>query len=177
MAIITVAPAKPPSAAVGVNASATTQARTRGSWSMCRMMTIREMRTYITAMAGTTLPATAPMRFTPPMRTAPASRKTATAVNHVGMERLACMASPMELPCTIAPVPIQATMPNSAKHEPSHIHLGPSPFLMKYMAPPTQFPAGVFSRKCTERSTSLNLVAIPTRAVTHIQNSAPGPPM
>jgi hypothetical protein len=44
MAIITVAPAKPPSAAVGVNASATTQARTRGSWSMCRMMTIRVKR-------------------------------------------------------------------------------------------------------------------------------------
>ena len=47
---------------------------------------------------------------------------------------------------------------------------------MKYMAPPTQLPAGVFSRKCTESSTSENLVIMPTRAVTHIQNSAPGPP-
>lgn len=83
----------------------------------------------------------------------------------------------MALACTIAPMPKQAMAPKMAKHVPSHFQRGPRPFLMKYMAPPTQLPAGVFSRKCTESRTSANFVIMPTRAVTHIQKRAPGPPM
>ena len=139
-------------------------------------MMSRHMKTYMMAMKGTILPATAPMRRTPPSSTATHRPTRIRPHSHAGRPKVPEMLSVMALACTMPPVPIQAQMPNTAKQVPSHIHFLPRPFLMKYMAPPTQLPAGVFSRKCTESSTSLNLVIMPTRAVTHIQNRAPGPP-
>src|SRR5690554_7238967 len=44
------------------------------------------------------------------------------------------------------------------------------------MGPPTKWLWSFFSRKCTANTTSQYLVAMPTKAVHHIQNSAPGPP-
>ena len=176
MAIITVAPTKPPVAAVGWKASEITHQNTEGTFSMFMPMMSRHMKTYMMAMKGTILPATAPMRRTPPSSTATHRPTRIRPHSHAGRPKVPEILSVMALACTMPPVPIQAQMPNTAKLVPSQTHLGPRPFLMKYMAPPTQLPAGVFSRKCTESSTSLNLVIMPTRAVTHIQNRAPGPP-
>ena len=44
------------------------------------------------------------------------------------------------------------------------------------MGPPTQSPYSFRSRNLTDSSTSEYLVHMPMRAVTHSQNSAPGPP-
>ena len=129
------------------------------------------------AMKGTSLPERAAMRLTPPMSTRPARMSRARATPQVGMPKEAFRLPEMALDCTRAPVPMQAQAPKRAKAVPSQAQRGPRPFLMKYMAPPTQFPAGVCSRYFTESMTSQNLVIMPTRAVIHIQNRAPGPPM
>ncbi len=47
---------------------------------------------------------------------------------------------------------------------------------MAYIGPPTCSPLASTSRYCTATTTSAYLVAMPTSAVHHIQNSAPGPP-
>src|SRR5262245_41216239 len=47
---------------------------------------------------------------------------------------------------------------------------------MTYIGPPWISPAESFPRYMTERALVKKLVDMPTRAVTHIQNSAPGPP-
>ena len=44
------------------------------------------------------------------------------------------------------------------------------------MGPPTHWPLAFFSRYFTATTTSAYLVAMPTSAVIHIQNTAPGPP-
>ena len=44
------------------------------------------------------------------------------------------------------------------------------------MGPPAAVPSGEICRYCSARVHSTNLVAMPNTAVTHIQNSAPGPP-
>ena len=44
------------------------------------------------------------------------------------------------------------------------------------MGPPFMNPLESVSRYLTARTASENLVAMPTRPVIHIQNSAPGPP-
>ena len=128
-------------------------------------------------MSGTRRPATAPMRFTPPSRMRARNRSRTRPVTQVGTEKDLSMLTAMALTCTRLPMPKQAMKPKMAKQVPSHFHFGPRPFLMKYMAPPTQRPAGVFSRYFTARMISENLVIMPTRAVTHIQKRAPGPPM
>ena len=44
------------------------------------------------------------------------------------------------------------------------------------MGPPLMVPKRSFSRYFTASTASANLVAMPTRPVTHIQKRAPGPP-
>ena len=75
----------------------------------------------------------------------------------------------MLLSWTMLPMPKPASPPNSAKAPPSQAQRLPRPFLIAYIGPPT----------CSPRAstTSQYLVAMPTSAVHHIQNSAPGPPM
>ena len=99
------------------------------------------------------------------------------AETQVGMEKVLLRFTLIELAWTMQPMPKQAIMPKIAKAVASQRQFWLKPFLMKYMAPPTQLPAGVFSRKWTESKTSENFVIMPTNAVTHIQNKAPGPPM
>ena len=128
-------------------------------------------------MKGTRRPATAPMRFTPPRRIRESRKRRTMPVTQVGTEKVFCRLTAMALTCTRLPVPTQAMMPKTEKKTPIQAHFLPRPFLMKYMAPPTQRPEGVFSRYFMARMISANLVIMPTRAVTHIQNRAPGPPM
>ena len=78
--------------------------------------------------------------------------------------------------CTMLPMPKPARPPNSANVAPSQAQRGPRPLRMAYIGPPTKRPFASRSRKCTASSTSAYLVAMPTSAVIHIQNTAPGPP-
>ena len=145
-AIMAVAPAKPPCAAVGVKASSTTCRNMAGTSRMFRMRMISEASVYRIAMNGTIFPATLPMRLSPPSRTAPISRNRIRAVAHVGTPKVSRSTPEMALVCTAFPVPKQVMAAKTANAPPSHFHFSPSPFLMKYMAPPTKFPAGVTSR-------------------------------
>ncbi|CFP58998.1 hypothetical protein FR5810_02488 [Bordetella pertussis] len=127
-------------------------------------------------MNGTSADATAPMRRIPPSTTMPINTMVATPVAQSGMPKDVPSASAMLLTCTMLPMPKPARPPNSANNVPSHAHRGPSPLRMAYIGPPVNSPRASLSRKCTASSTSLYLVAMPTSAVTHIQNRAPGPP-
>ena len=49
-------------------------------------------------------------------------------------------------------------------------------FLITYIGPAFVVPSGFTSRYITDKVQVKNLVAIPTIAVSHIQNIAPGPP-
>src|SRR5690554_7233 len=93
-----------------------------------------------------------------------------------GMAKETVRLAAMLLTCTILSMPKLARPPNKAKQAPSQAHLRPKPFLIAYMGPPTKWLRLFFSRKCTAKTTSQYLVAIPTNAVHHIQNRAPGPP-
>ena len=87
-----------------------------------------------------------------------------------------CIAAAMLFACTMLPMPKPASPPNSAKTVPSHAQRLPSPLRIAYIGPPTQRPSASRSRKCTASTTSAYFVAMPTSAVIHIQNTAPGPP-
>ena len=53
----------------------------------------------------------------------------------------------------------------------------PRPSTIKYMGPPCNWPALSFPRNIIANDEVKNLVDIPTTALTHIQNKAPGPPI
>ena len=72
-------------------------------------------------MAGTSLPATSPMRWMPPMITTPTSAATISPVIQVGTPKLPASAVAMELTCTALPMPKAATAPNTANPNPSHL--------------------------------------------------------
>ena len=116
------------------------------------------------------------MRWMPPSTTAAVSAATTRPVIQVSRPKAPCMAEEMPLACTMAPIPKPAKPPNTAKAVASQRQRGPRPFLIAYMGPPTHWPLAFFSRYFTATTTSAYLVAMPTRAVIHIQNTAPGPP-
>ena len=117
------------------------------------------------------------MRLMPPSSTKPVSAASTMPVSQCGTAKLEFIASAIEFDCTMLPMPKPARPPKSAKATPSHFQCAPRPFLIAYIGPPICSPWSSVSRKCTASSTSEYLVAMPTRAVIHIQNSAPGPPM
>ena len=127
-------------------------------------------------MAGTSFSATAPMRVMPPSTTAPVSTARPRPVIQLSRPKAVCMADAIPLDCTMEPMPKPARPPKMANSVPSHFHLLPRPFLMAYIGPPTHWPWSFFSRYFTASTTSPYLVAMPSSAVIHIQNSAPGPP-
>ncbi len=127
-------------------------------------------------MNGTSQLATAEMRLMPPRITAPVSTASTMPVTDGATPNDVCIAAAMLFDCTMLPMPKPATPPNTAKAVPSHAQRLPRPFLIAYIGPPTKRPCASRSRKCTASTTSAYLVAMPTSAVIHIQNTAPGPP-
>lgn len=142
-----VAPAKPPCAAVGVKASSMTCRNIAGTSLMFKMMMSSEASVYRIAIKGTIFPATLPMRRR-------AAQQDGSDQQEQDQRRDPCRdaegppehAGEMALVCTALPVPKQVIAAKMANRPPSHFHFSPRPFLMKYMAPPTKFPAGVTSR-------------------------------
>ena len=127
-------------------------------------------------MNGTSQFATEAMRLMPPRITAPVITVSTTPVTTGLMSNEPCMAAAMLFDCTMLPMPNPARPPNSANIVPSQAQRGPRPLRIAYIGPPTNRPLASRSRKCTASSTSAYLVAMPTSAVIHIQNTAPGPP-
>ena len=74
------------------------------------------------------------------------------------------------------PIPKPASPPNSANAVASQRQRPPRPLRMTYIGPPTCSRLSSTSRYFTASTISEYLVAMPTSAVIHIQNSAPGPP-
>ena len=64
-----------------------------------------------------------------------------------------------------------------AKNTANHRHLGPKPFSIVYIGPPAVFPCESVSLYSTARVHSAYFKAVPKKAVIHIQNNAPGPPI
>ena len=56
-------------------------------------------------------------------------------------------------------------------------HFGPSPLVIKYIGPPCSTPSESGPRYITAREQVKNFVAMPSRALIHIQKMAPGPPV
>ena len=79
----------------------------------------------------------------------------------------------MEFACTKAP-PVKAAMAHHRANQAAPSR-HPSRPLIYSMGPPSQ-PSAVLTRYLTAKAFSAKLVIIPSRADTHIQNTAPGPP-
>ncbi len=85
--------------------------------------------------------------------------------------------SATELACTMLPMPRAATAVKKANNTARNFHLFPNPSSIKYIGPPRTWPSGSIRRYITARVHEVYLTAMPKTAVTHIQKSAPGPPM
>ena len=72
------------------------------------------------------------------------------------------------------PMPNAATAVRTAKITPSHFAFIPRS--RTYMGPPPMSPDGVTTRYFTASTASAYLVAMPKTPVSHIHNTAPGPP-
>ena len=72
------------------------------------------------------------------------------------------------------PMPNEAISANTANR--AAVRFMFKPFSSVYMGPPATLPSGETSRNFSARVHSVNLVAMPKKAVTHIQKRAPGPP-
>ena len=70
----------------------------------------------------------------------------------------------------------QPTSPTHANMIARGLNLGPRPSVITYMGPPLTSPSLFRPLYMMARVPSKNLVAMPTRALTHIQKMAPGPP-
>ena len=71
---------------------------------------------------------------------------------------------------------IVPNIPAKAKKTARGFHFLPSPFSIMYIVPPRCIPCSSLPRNISPSTPSWYLVAIPTSALTHIQNIAPGPP-
>ena len=135
------------------------------------------------AMTGTSFSHTREIDLMPPRMTIATSATTTMPTSHCGMAApsmsdVLYSASASEFDWVEAPMPNAASDANSANStastRPSFLFLKPRS--SAYIAPPSILPEWSFTRYFTPMNTSEYLVAIPIRAVTHSQNSVPGPP-
>ena len=134
-------------------------------------------------MNGTMTVATRAMRVMPPRTTA--LTVTAIAMPMASLSQKSGMSTPApDAVSAMASVSWLAFMmhrvpksPATANVTASHFHLSPSPCVIMCMGPPAYLPSGVRVRYLIASTPSWYLVHMPTRALTHIQNTAPAPPM
>ena len=134
-------------------------------------------------MVGTILVAMREMRVIPPSITDATtthitlpSKKRSHGVFSIpiGEVMTVVTASTSWLACIKQSVPSKAKM---AKKYAMGFHRRPSPVIIMYIGPPCTSPALSRPLYMIDRAPSKNLVHIPSMALTHIQNIAPGPPM
>ena len=107
--------------------------------------------------------------------TAPSSTAVTSPVTLSGTPNTPESPAAIELHWLMLPMPNEASTQNSA-NAPARKGLC-SPFLRYSMGPPRHAPSGPFSRYSMPSVFSANAVIMPKNAETHIQNTAPGPPM
>ncbi len=125
-------------------------------------------------MMGTNFSVTSPILLIPPTTTIQVKKAITIPVTMTGILNTLFNARAWELVWTISPIPKAAIAPKKAKSQPNHAW--PNPFLMKYIEPPASAPSLSLILYFTPRVASHILVHIPTKAVSHIQTNAPGPP-
>src|SRR5690625_4600860 len=129
-------------------------------------------------MMGTSAAVTRPMDLMPPTSTVMASTAVNRPVTQVDTDQLLATLAEMAVAWVRLPMPKQAMPVNTANELPST--LPSAPLLARpgeYCGPPDASPTAPVHRNRTARKASAYWVAMPTSPVTHIQNSAPGPPM
>ena len=140
-------------------------------------------------MNGTKRAATLPMRLMPPRITAP-TQSAIAAPNSPWPSAVTFLSAPTNHSFGFKNISTtnavswldenNGRQPNTPKKQnaiASGFHFAPSPSTMKYIGPPCTWPWASRPRYITARLHVKNLVAMPTSAQTHIQNSAPGPPV
>ncbi|MDD4788748.1 MAG: hypothetical protein PHO07_16370 [Pirellulales bacterium] len=125
-------------------------------------------------MKGTRIPQTRAMLRMPPRITRPVRTIRTTPETHWGTFKVCLSRTEMELAWTMLPMPKAAIAVNRAKTMPSHLQF--SPRSSTYIGPPAISPLLLTVRYFTARTASPYLVAMPNTPVSHIHNTAPGPP-
>ena len=115
------------------------------------------------------------MRPSPPSSTAAASAAMTRPVACGGTPNTAAMPSATELHWLRLPTPNEASMQHSA-NAPASPGLC-SPFFRYSIGPPCHAPSRPRVRYSMPSTFSAKAVIMPKKAETHIQNTAPGPPM
>ena len=133
-----VMPAVPPKVASGENAELNIRRKVLPVFSILEKITTRADTMYKSAITGTSVSVTLPMRFMPPIITT--AEKTATIMPIIrfdfcismGVKRdtVPEMEFAMVFICVMLPMPKDASMPKRANKLPSQAHLFPIPFDM-----------------------------------------------
>ena len=134
-------------------------------------------------MKGTILVASFEIRSIPPTTTTATKEAITTPMMSftgkvvampMGSVNTVVMDSVSWLACITQKQPI---IPKNAKKMARGLSFGLTPSVIMYIGPPLTLPFSSRPRYMMARVPSKNLVAIPSRALTHIQKMAPGPPM
>ena len=110
----TMAPAKPPAAAVGVKACVTMSSKMPGIADALMRMAVSPPRMYSTIIVGTIRLAARPMLLIPPIRTSPVPIMSTIPVTQGETPKVLWITSAMELDCVIFPMPKAASAANRA---------------------------------------------------------------
>ena len=125
-------------------------------------------------MPGTSRDVATPTRLMPPRITAPTKTVAIRPVTVRSTSHSACNRPASWLAWNRGKQP---TMPQTANIRARGLNPGPSPVSIKYMGPPCAMPSSSCLRYMQASVQVKNLVHMPSRPATHIQNMAPGPPM
>ena len=125
-------------------------------------------------MNGTSFSHTLAIFVMPPRITTAVSTVMTLPVIQGETPNVCCARPAMELACVMLPIPKAAMAVSAANSMPSG--LLPSPRSRAYMGPPAIWPLASFTRYFTLSTASAYFVAMPNTPVSHIHNTAPGPP-
>ena len=172
--VVIMLPTRPPVTASGSNAPRRI-ARNASPTSSHRSATApQHSRMYAAPTTGTRISAASAMALAPPVtiRTTAAASSSPARIRRPFEVPLTSSADITALTWAALPTPKAAMMPKQLYRYARKCHRFCKPFRMMYMGPAR--PSG--SRNRTARTLSAYLTPIPRKALTHIQNTAPGPP-
>ena len=176
-----VPPMNAPAASVGTNAYLTIMASMAGISPTCMASTYDPAARYRKTMKGTSVAVTLPMRLMPPMMTSPTRMASTMPVAALGTSKYSWVSSPTFQAWNMLPPvdveisrQLQKTMPikRPSRGRPRRsIALAAT-----YMGPPCGLSRSSVFRYSIASVTSVSLMLMPRKPITHIQNMAPGPP-
>ena len=125
-------------------------------------------------MNGTSFSHTLAIDLMPPRMTMAVSTVITEPVIHGETPKVSLASAEIELAWVMLPMPKAAMAVSAANSIPSG--LLPRPRSSAYIGPPAIMPLGCLTRYFTLSTASAYLVAMPKTPVSHIHNTAPGPP-